>query len=380
MTIRVLHVTTVPMSLRFLRGQGRFMATRGVQLLAASSPGPGLESWGRDEGIETYPVPIAREIDLSRDVVSLARLTRLVRRLEPDIVHVHTPKASLLGLMAASAAGVRRRVYHMRGLRFMGATGPRRRVLFAAEWLTTQMSTDIVAVGPSLAAVARAHGLDACPIRVLARGSGQGVDSEHFSRAAVDAVTLDEFRRRYELEAATPVFTFVGRLTRDKGIVELAAAWRVVREQCPASRLLVVGPIEEGDAVPPETLRALRADPRVALCGSLDDPAPAYAASDVLVLPTYREGFPNVPLEAGAMELPTIATRVTGCVDAVVDGVTGLLVEPKDPLALAEAMLRYAGDPDMRRSHGEASRTRVVEWFRPEPIWAELADLYLNEP
>ena len=375
--LKVLHITTVPMSLRFLRGQAPFMARRGIELAAVTSPGPGIDEFRRSEGARVIEVPMTREIAPLDDARSLPELIRVVRALRPDIVHVHTPKASLLGLMAARVAGISRRIYHLRGLRLAGATGWAARVLEAAERLTMAMATDVVAVSPSLRAEVERRGLlPAGKTRVLAKGSGQGVDSAHFDPARFDAGWRGQRRSAMGYEDETVVFTFVGRATRDKGIEELGRAWRRVRDQVPGARLRLVGPFEPGDAVSQDTADALAADPSVALVGPVGDPIEEYAIGDVVVLPTYREGFPNVPLEAAAMGLPTVATRVTGCVDAVVDGETGLLVPAKDESALAAAMSRYGLDPELRREHGRAGRDRVVRDFRPEPIWAELAALY----
>jgi glycosyltransferase involved in cell wall biosynthesis len=375
--LRVLHITTVPVSLRFLRGQGPFMAKRGIDLTAVSSPGASLQEFGRSEGVPVFAVPMTREIAPLDDARALPRLVRVIRAARPDIVHVHTPKASLLGSMAATIARVPRRIYHLRGLRLAGASGPKAKVLEAAERLTMAMATDVVAVSPSLRAEVESRGL--LPLgkaRVLANGSGQGVDAEHFDPSRFDEDWRERRRAQLGYAPETVVFSFVGRATRDKGVEELRRAWALVRERVPAARLRFVGPFEAGDAVSPDTAAALAADPTVHLVGPVDDPLEEYAVSDVVVLPTYREGFPNVPLEAAAMGLPAVATRVTGCVDAVVHGQTGLLVDAMKVEPLAEAMVSYALDRERRGRHGGAGRARVVRDYRREPIWEALAALY----
>jgi glycosyltransferase involved in cell wall biosynthesis len=162
---------------------------------------------------------------------------------------------------------------------------------------------------------------------------------------------------------------YVGRLVTDKGIAELWQAWTVLRERHPDLHLLLVGPFEDTDPVPPAVRQGLETDPRVHLAGMDWNTPPLYAAMDLLVLPTYREGFPNVLLEGASMGLPVVATRVPGCVDAVRDGETGTLVPARDPAALAAALDAYVADPALRRARGRAGRARVAAEFRQEVVW-----------
>jgi glycosyltransferase involved in cell wall biosynthesis len=203
------------------------------------------------------------------------------------------------------------------------------------------------------------------------------VDSDgRFNPDRLDVEARIATRRRLNLPSNAVVVGFVGRIVRDKGIVELAEAWQRLRDRHPEARLLLVGPFEPQDPIPSATERLLREDPRVCLVGLDWNTAPLYAAMDVVVLPTYREGFPNVPLEAGAMGLPVVATTVPGCVDAVVDGVTGTLVAPQDAEGLERAVTAYLADELKRRRHGTAGRERVRRDFRQEHIWEALHTTY----
>jgi glycosyltransferase involved in cell wall biosynthesis len=218
-----------------------------------------------------------------------------------------------------------------------------------------------------------------CPpgeIKVLLGGSGNGVDATGRFRPQPEAIRREE-RARLGVPEDALVVGFVGRLVRDKGVLELAEAWRALREAHPSAHLVLAGRIEEEeDAIPLEVAAALRADPRVRLPGVVRDMPRLYAACDVVALPTYREGFPNVALETAAMALPIVATAVPGCVDAVVDGETGTLVPPRDPVTLGEALGRYLADAALRARHGEAARRRVLREFRQEAIWEAVADEY----
>jgi glycosyltransferase involved in cell wall biosynthesis len=380
---RLIHVLTVPESLLFLRGQVRWMKERGYDIDVVTSPGEGIAEFEAAEGVHVHTLSMPRAITPGQDLLTLARLTALLKKLKPDLVHAHTPKGGLLGMLGARAAGVNARIYHLRGLALATATGPKRAVLEAAERTSCAVATRIICNAHSLRAEALDLGLCAPEkIEVPLAGSGNGVDAGgRFDPAKLAPGTREAVRAELGLPAGALVVGFVGRLVGDKGVVELAQAWSVLREERPDARLLLVGKFEEKDAVPAAVRADLEGDERVHLLGFVQakDLARHYAAMDVVALPTYREGFPNVPLEAAAMKLPVVATRVAGCVDAVEDGKTGLLVEAKDAGGLLEALRRYAGDPGLRRAHGDAGRKRVTELFQRERIWEEIERVYQRE-
>lgn len=369
--VSLVHVTTVPASLGFVAGQVRLLREAGVSVSVVSSPGPELDAFAAATGADAHGVPMPRAITPLSDLRSVRDLARYLRDLRPDLVHAHTPKGGLLGMAAARLAGVPARVYHMRGLPLMGASGGRRALLRWTERVSCGLAHRVICVSHSLREVALRERL--CPperLTVIAGGSGQGVDADgRFDPARLPPGTRADVRARLEIPPDAVVAGFVGRLVRDKGIVELWEAWRGLRGAVPSLHLLLVGPWEDTDPVPAEVRRGLEADPRVHLAGAHRDTPPFYAAMDLLVLATYREGFPNVPLEAASMGLPVLATRIPGCVDAVADGSTGTLVPPRDAAALADALRRYAGDPALRAAHGAAGRARVARDFRQEVIW-----------
>jgi glycosyltransferase involved in cell wall biosynthesis len=354
------------------------MREAGFDVTLVSAPGPELELVASREGVRAVAVSMRREPAPCRDLMALARLTRLIRRIRPEIVHVHTPKAGLLGALAARIAGVPVRLYTLRGLRAEGLTGFGRRMLLAAERLTCRSSHRVICVSESLRQLALKLRLaPAEKLVVLGAGSSNGVDSGRFSRATEVLAKAGELRARLRIPEGAPVVGFVGRLVRDKGLVELVEAFRSLGGEFPELRLLVVGPFEGYDAVPEATRREMETNPKVVLAGSLDDTAPAYALMDVLALPSYREGFPNTPLEAAAMEIPVVTTNATGCVDSVVDGVTGAVVPVRDSVALWRALAAYLRDGELRLRHGRAGRERVLREFRPEAIWRAMLNEYV---
>lgn len=375
--VRVLHVATVPGSLGFLRGQAAFMRDRGIELFAASSDGPERRRFSETECVPVEVIEMPRRISPVRDLLAVRALARFIRKLRPDIVHAHTPKGGLLGMLAATVAGVPRRVYHMRGLPYETATGAKRTLLRTTERVSCALADVVVCVSESLRDVAIRDGLaPAGKLRVLAHGSGNGVDAvRRFNPKTAQALRSAE-RFAWGIDDDAFHVVFIGRIVRDKGILDLAAAWPTVRARWPNARLSIVGDLEVRDAVPDGALQSLIADTSITVRPAEPDPVALFAAADVIALPSHREGFPNVLLEAAAMERPVVATRVTGCVDAVIDGVTGTLVRPLDPAALADALLAYAGSVGLRHRHGRAARERVLREFLPERIWDELASVY----
>ncbi len=349
---------------RMLAGQCRYLVQRGFRVTVVTGPGRELERFGREEGVETAAVEMAREPSLVGDLRSLRRLYSLLLDLRPDVIEAGTPKAGLLGMLAAWLARVPVRVYACHGLRLETATGALRFALEASERLSMALAHRVLFVSPSLRDRAVELRLAAAAKGVIAAaGSANGVDPDRFEAA---------WRR----PAGSGVVGFVGRLTRDKGVEELYAAFRRLRGEFPALKLVLLGDFEDGDPVDPTVRRSIERDTEVARPGFVDDPAPFYADLDIVALPSYREGLPGVALEAAAAGRPVVAARATGSVDAVVDGVTGLLVPPRDPQALAAALASLLRDPERARAMGRAGRKRVLAEFRPEQVWGAKLMLY----
>lgn len=377
--VRLVHVTTIPESLYFLRGQVGYMQSRGLMVTAISSLGEALERFGAQESVPVYAVAMSRRITPLADFNSLLSIYRKLRQIRPHILHAHTPKAGLLATTAARLARVPVRVYHIHGLPLTTAVGAKRAVLKNSEKMACRLATQVLCVSHSVRDVVVSEKL--CSpgrIKVLGRGSINGVDAAGAFNPSNHTAARAQLRRQYDIPDSALVVAYIGRIIRDKGMVELAQCWEMLRDRLPELHLLIVGPFEPQDPVPDEVEQMLRFDDRIHLAGLQWDVAPYYAASDIVVLPTYREGFPTVPLEAAAMELPVVATAVPGCIDAVQDGVTGCIVTPRNATALADALSRYAEDPQLRRDHGQAGRERVLRDYCPHDLWESMYEEYLR--
>ena len=378
--IVLFHVTTVPETFGFLRGQIAFIKERGFEIHAIASPGVLLDETGVRENIQVHPVVMHRKISPLADLRALYNLFRLFRYYKPTIVHAHTPKGGLLGVLAARIALVPVVIYGMRGLPFVTAFGFKKTILCLSEIVACRLSNLVLAVSFGIRQCAISHRFcQEKKLIVLGQGSSNGVDAEsRYNPGKLPAGTREKIRRDLQIPSDSIILGYVGRIVRDKGLVELEEAWQDLRQRFPKLYLLLSGPVEPQDPVPSQVLARLQEDPRVRFTGWVNYMPPIYASMDILILPTYREGFPNTPLEAAAMKLPVVTTQVDGCVEAVLNGVTGLLVPPRDSRALAEVLERLLLNPDLRRTMGQAGRRRVLKEFKPERLWELLYKQYLD--
>lgn len=375
---KLIHVVTVPQSLGFFRGQLRFMQDLGLHIEVICGPGEGIDEFAAREGVRVHVVPMARRIDPRADVRAIRAMRKIYRDVGPDIVHAHTPKGGLLGVLSARSAGIPLVIYQLRGLRLATLTGSRRLLFEAVERTSLNLAHGVIANSHSLRQEVIDLGLvDPARIRVLGAGSGNGVDARgRFDPARVPAGRREELRGKLGVKDGEVLIVFIGRLVRDKGIGELAEAWRQISTSHPTAHLALIGGEDDTDPVPPEVLSTFVPERRAHRVPATQDVQSWYAASDVVVLPTYREGMPNVLLEAAAMGKPVVATKVAGCVDCVADGRTGWLVEPRDAHALLEGLLRYVSSATLRAQHGGHAREHAIQTFDPSRLFGLLAGYY----
>ncbi len=377
--VKLVHITTIPVTQwAFLRGQNTYMRQQGLEIHALASPGRFLDQLGKRDKVTQHAIYMSRTISPFRDIVSLWNIFRTLKEIQPHIAVVSTPKAALLGSIAAWNARVPIRIFLFRGSITENARGPMRLLFQKLEWLTARLCHQTICVSPSLLQFTRCSRILKSNEGIcVANGMSNGIDASRFDPDRVQ--DSGELGNALGIPQDAVIIGFVGRLALDKGIHELFRAWQRVREEFPQTHMLLVGRCEAENSISARIRQGLQDDPRVHMTGFVRDVVPYYALIDIFAFPSHgTEGFPNGPMEAAAMRLPVIATRTVGCVDAVEHGVTGTLLPPGDSEALTDAIQMYIRDPDLRRRHGQAGRERVLRDFRPEPIWEALYQEYVR--
>lgn len=380
---RILLGVTSDMSIRLMEGFPQFLANRGWDVHVISSPGPQLDSLAEVAGVTTHALNMARKPAPLADLVALIRWTILLLRLRPDLVSVGTPKAGLLGGMSAWITRVPTRIYLLRGLPLETATGLKLTILKVMERISFATAHMSVAVSSSLSARAVELNLvKSGKIRVLGAGSSNGVNLHRFrpskpSTAGTPKGPGKPLATKLGLEFGIPIIGFVGRLTEDKGLRHMAEALQILSDRGVDYQLLIVGGLD--DSAAREALKRLEeAKRRPIQTGHVQDTAPYYQLMDLLCLPTRREGFPNVVLEASASGIPTVTTDATGAVDSVIDGETGFVTQLDSAHSLANALASLLENAELRRRMGDAARVRVHDQYAQRLVWRNLEDFYIQ--
>ncbi len=377
--LRIVQLTTLGLSAKaFLIEHFKRLRDHGAEVILVCSDDAEGKAAADAAGIRHVPIKIEQYTSPLSDLISLFRLWRLFRRFRPDVVHAHMTKAGLLGITAGWLAGVRVRINHNHGLALTSAHGLRLHILRATEWLTNRLATHVLFVGDSTRHAAIEFGV-AVPGRsqVLGRGTISGVDVKKFAPDPTGQHRREQ-RQAWGVTESTVVVGYVGRLLAEKGIETLIDAWQqldaAARDQ--ACLLLVGGTTHSEPKMRSIVEEALRDNIGVKTLGWVEDMAACYNGMDMLVLPSWREGFPYGIVEAQSMELPIVTTHATGCIDAVQHEETGLLVPVRDASALAEALSRLICSPEDRLRLGTRGRQRILDDFTQDRVMANMIAFY----
>ena len=375
---KLIRITTVPISLGgLLQGQSKFMS-QFYEVVGISSDKENLEKVGAKEEIRVIPVNLTRKITPIQDLKALITLYKILRKEKPFIVHSHTPKAGTIGMMAARMAGVPHRLHTIAGLPLVEATGLKRVLLNAVEKLTYSCATKVYPNSVGLQEIVLDHKFtNTKKLKVIGHGSSNGIDTSYFDPSLYSTATKLELRKKLKLTNDDFVFVFVGRLVGDKGINELIAAFKKILEEHTNVQLLLVGnPEEELDPMLPETEEFIFKSDKVIATGWADDVRPYFAISDCLTFPSYREGFPNVVMQSGAMGLYSIVSDINGCNEIVKEGVNGTIIPTKNTEALFNAMKHVLDNKEKFATEKGVYREMIKKRYERSFIWNELLKEY----
>ncbi len=374
---KLFRITTVPTSLKILlRGQHRFMSSKGFEVVGVSSQGVELQEVHKTENIRVEALEMTRTISPINDLKALWNFYQLCKKEKPKMVHSHTPKAGIVGMLGAKLAGVPVRLHTVAGLPLMEATGIKRSLLDFVEKLTYRCATKVYPNSTGLYDFILANNYTKKEkLKVIANGSSNGIDTQYFDPTLFSEVQKQELKQSLLLQPNDFVFIFVGRLVGDKGINELIEAF--FKLPTPNTKLLLVGPFEsELDPLQPETLKVIETHPNIISVGFQSDVRPYFAVSDCLVFPSYREGFPNVVMQAGAMELPSIVTDINGCNEIIVEGENGTILPVKNIEAIKTAMQKMMNNKEFYLKLKENARPMIQSRYEQSVVWNALLEEY----
>ena len=377
---KLVRVTTVPISMdKLLHGQLRFMSTN-FEVVAISSDKEYLERVGVREGVRTFPIDMSRKITPLADFLAICKLYFFLRKEKPLLVHSHTPKAGLVAMIASKLAGVPHRLHTVAGLPLLESKGLKRAILNWVEKLIYFCATNVYPNSFGLQKIIVQNKFcHSSKLKVLGNGSSNGIDIEYFNPSLFTESQNLALRKQLHIGQSDFVFVFVGRLVSDKGINEMVAAFERHQTNHPLSKLLLVGDYEADlDPLLPNTLQAIKTNDAIITTGFQADVRPYLALSNALVFPSYREGFPNVVMQAGAMGLPCIVTNINGCNEIIKEGVNGIIVSVKNTDDLLLFMNEFVENSQLFKQLQANSRAMIAKRYNQQVIWEAIKKEYIQ--
>lgn len=376
--IRLVRITTVPVSLKLLlRGQMKYMQQKGFEVTMISAGGPEITDLEKQENCPHIIVPLSRKITPLQDIISLYKMVIVLRKIKPHIVHTHTPKAGLIGMCAAWLVGVPVRLHTVAGLPWMETKGTLRQLLKMLERLTVFFAHGVYPNSLALMSFLESEKIGKKKLKVIGAGSSNGIDSDFFSATESIKAAAEKLRKEAGVSEDDFVWIFVGRLVKDKGIGELLQAFTQLQEKFPGDQLWLTGDEEpQRDPLTAEQKNCIKSNKNIRCYGFQNDIRPYLAAAQALVFPSYREGFPNVPMQAGLMGCTLLLSDINGCNEIVTHEKEGLLFPVKNAKAVFECMISVRMNPEKRDALTTAAAKKIKEGYSQQKIWQLLANEY----
>lgn len=375
---KIIRITTIPGSLGLLKGQLKFI-NQFYEVVAISGGGNVLDEVSEKEGVRVIPVKMTRTITPIKDLIAVFKLYKIFKSEKPFIVHTHTPKAGTLGMIAAWLARVPNRLHTIAGLPLVEVTGPKRKLLNAVEKITYACATKIYPNSHGLTTIIQENKFTKkSKIKVLGKGSSNGINVDHFNPSLVSNKQKELLKKSLGINDTDFVFIFLGRMVKDKGINELITAFEKLNSEYKNSKLLLVGRYErELDPLLPKTEEIININSNIISAGWQKDVVPYYAISNVLVFPSYREGFPNVVMQSGAMGIPAIVSDINGCNEIIVNNKNGVIIPVKNSDVLYDSMKTMLKNKDQSTAAmGQNARDMIISRYSQKYIWDEILKEY----
>ncbi|WP_332019502.1 glycosyltransferase family 4 protein [Kaistella sp.] len=373
---KIIRVATVPLSLNILlRNQFKFLR-KYYHVVAISSPGEDLFEVGTRENVDIKGIEIKRKISIINDITALYKLYVYFRKEKPLIVHSITPKAGLLSMMAAKLAGIPIRMHTFTGLIFPTSTGAMKHLLIWMDRLLCYCATNIYPEGQGVRNDLVKYNITKKPLKILANGNVNGIDLTFFDPSIFSEEDKLSLKEKLAILPHNFVFIFIGRLVKDKGINELIHAFKKLSSS--KAKLLLVGSLEPDHGLEDNTLHEIKNNPDIISVGFQKDVRLFLAISDALVFPSYREGFPNVVMQAGAMGLPSIVTDINGSNEIIIHNENGIIIPPKNDLFLYESMVMVSKDLALREKLKRNARQMIADRYQQSVVLNALLEEYKN--
>lgn len=375
---KLIRIATIPVALKvLLQDQLKFMSSY-YDVIAVSSNDPLLRMVEKEQQVKTVGINMTRTITPFKDLSALWKLYSFLKREKPLIVHTHTPKAGLLGMIAAKLTNVPIRLHTVAGLPLTESTGVKRKVLEIVEKITYLFASKVY---PNSFVQARFivdnKFANKNKIKVIGNGSSNGIDTTYFNPDLYDADFLKKTRNEIGIDENDTVLCFVGRVVKDKGVTELVSQFIELQKDYKNLKLLIVGPFEPDlDPLDDYTEKQIKNNAHIKWLGFQNDVRPYLCIAHLFVFPSYREGFPNVVMQAGAMGLPCVVSDINGCSEIIENNKNGLVVKAKSTKELKDAILLLLNDKELRGKMASVSREMIVSRFERRYLWQKLLEEY----
>ena len=377
---KLIRITTIPLSLeKLLEGQLTYMSQY-YEVTAVAAEKERLKKYGEKNQVKTFWVEMTRAITPIKDLKAVWKLYNFFKKEKPEIVHTHTPKAGVVGMLAAKLAGVPLRLHTVAGLPLMETTGTKRKILDQVEKFTYKLATKVFPNSRGLKEIILKEGFaEENKLKVLGKGSSNGIDTKYFDPYSFKEDQKKNKRQSLGIPQEDFVFIFIGRLVSEKGINELVDAFKKLHKKNQNISLLLVGPFEkELDPLKQETFNGIKNHEKIFTTGYQEDVRPYFAIANALAFPSYREGFPNVVMQAGAMNLPAIVSDINGCNEIIVEGINGVIIPVKDTSALFSAMKLFVENTNYTNRLSANAREEICKYYERKEFWQILLKEYKN--